>query len=59
MALADPLELDRPGAEPGSVEDRLERAQDEKRGQLEGRGLLRSVDDVADGLILAYSTGLA
>jgi len=59
VALADPLGFDRPGAEAGRVEDRLERAQDEKRGQLEGRGLLRGVDDVADGAILAYSTGLA
>lgn len=59
MALADPLGLERARAEAGRVEDRLEREQDEERRQLEGRGLLRSVDDVADGAILAYSTGLA
>jgi hypothetical protein len=59
VALADPLRLDRARAEAGRVEDRLERAQDEKGGQLEGGGLFRGVDDVADGPILAYSTGLA
>jgi len=59
VPLPDPLGLDRPGAEAGRVEDRLQRAQDEERRQLERRGLLRSVDDVADGPILAYSTGFA
>ena len=59
VALPDSLGLERARAEAGRVEDRLERAQDEERRQLERRGLLRSVDDVADGPILAYSTGFA
>jgi hypothetical protein len=59
VALPDPLGFERARAEPGRVEDRLERAQDEERRQLERRGLLLGVDDVADGPILAYSTGFA
>ncbi len=59
VALPDRLGLERARAEAGRVENRLERAQDEERRQLERRGLLRGVDDVAHGTILACSTGLA
>jgi hypothetical protein len=46
VALADPLRLDRPGAEPVLVEEGLERRFDDQRGELLLGRLLGRVDDL-------------